>query len=109
MRKFMLGAALASFVALGGCTSTGGLNTALIAQDAQAVCNFVPTADSIAAVLTANPLVGTAEDVAAIICAAVTSTTPAASAKLRATAPGTTISKTVTINGQSVTITGTFQ
>jgi hypothetical protein len=107
MRKLMLGVAAAAFAALGGCATTtgsGGISLADVETDAKAICSFDPTAAAIANVLSADPDVAVAEDVAQIICAAVTAT-PAQSARLGA-AP--TVTKTIVVNGKTVTITGSF-
>lgn len=109
MRKFMLGAALAFFLAAGGCatSSTSGttITVAGVQAAAQTACGFLPTATSVASLLTANPAVATAEAVAAIICGAVTAATPLASGKLGATP---TVTTTVVVNGKAVVITGAF-
>jgi hypothetical protein len=108
MRKLMLAGALGC--ALGACTTTSGIgtiSTADVVSAAQAACSFEPTAATIAAILSANPVVATAADVAQIICAAVTAmpAAPAQSGKLAATQ---TVTKVIIVNGHQVTITGTL-
>jgi hypothetical protein len=107
MRKLMLAGALGC--ALGACTTTsgiGGITTADVMSAAQTACNFEPSAATIAGILSANPAVATAADVAQIICAAVTAAAPAAqSGKLAA---AQSVTKVITVNGHQVTITGTL-
>jgi hypothetical protein len=108
MRKFMLAGALCC--ALGACTTISGIGTittAGVVSAAQTACNFEPTAATIAGILSANPAVATAADVAQIICAAVTAmpTAPAQSGKLSATQ---SVTKVITVDGHQVTITGTL-
>jgi hypothetical protein len=106
MRKFMLGAAMAAFIGLGGCATTSGtIAVASVQTAAQTACGFLPTAASVASLLTANPAVATAEAVAAIICGAVAAVPPPAAGKLRGTP---TVTTTVVVNGKPVVITGTF-
>jgi uncharacterized Zn-binding protein involved in type VI secretion len=109
MRKLMLGAAAAACAALGGCAtigSSGGITISDVETDAKAICSFDPTAAAIANVLSAAPGVAVAEDVAQIICAAVTTAAaPAQSARLGASQ---TVTRTITVNGKPVTITGSF-
>jgi hypothetical protein len=108
MRKLMLAGALGC--ALGACTTTSGIGTiatADVVSAAQTVCNFAPTAATIAGILSANPAVATAADVAQIICAAVTAM-PGAPAQVGKLAATQTMTKSVTVNGHQVTITGTL-
>jgi len=107
MRKLMLGTALSAFITLGGCTTNGtqpagGITIQDVQNAAVAACSFLPTAASIASLLTANPAVATASQVAALICEAVTAKPPA-SAKLRG--PNAI---TVVVNGKTVKIEGEF-
>jgi len=108
MRKLSFGAAaVASLLSVGGCATmsgSGGISTAEVEADAKLICSFDPTAAAVANVLSAAPDVALAENVAQIICAAVTAA-PAASGKF-ADAPN--VRKTITVNGKPVTITGTF-
>jgi len=103
MRKLMLGAAAAAFLAVGGCATTtgsGGITTADVQNAAVTACSFLPTAATIASILSANPAIATASQVAALICAAVTGKQ---SVELRgASAP------VIVVNGVPVTIEGTF-
>jgi hypothetical protein len=106
MRKFMLStAALAASMALAACATTGSGD--ITVQDVQgaavAACSYLPTAASVASLLNANGAIMTAEAIAQVICAAVTTTQ---SAKLRG-APGP-VTVTVQINGKPVTVTGSF-
>lgn len=85
MRKFMLGTALAAFLAAGGCATTS--NTDIVSEVqtiTTAACSFVPTADTIVALFGSSPALATAEAVAGAICAAVT---PKSAALKRGTAP----------------------
>lgn len=105
MHKLMLGVAAAS-LALGGCATITGGNGPTIAQvegAAVALCSYLPTAASVAALLDANAAIMTAEAIAQIVCAAVGPTPVAQSGKLGATAPVTVI-----VNGKPVTISGSF-
>jgi len=106
MRTFLHATLLASLAAAGGCatiTAAGGPTVADVEGAAVALCSYLPTADSVAALLSANGAILTAEAIAQVICAAVGSPPPVQSARLRATAP-----VTVMINGKPVTITGSF-
>ena len=78
MRKLFLSCTFA--VALAGCTAIGGgpLNLqdfiAQVQTTTSAVCSFLPTAETIAAIVaTGNPIVTTAAAVADAICKSVTS------------------------------------
>jgi len=105
MHKFMLGATLMS-VALGGCaTTSGGLGptAAQVEGAAVALCSYLPSAVSVAALLNANGAIMTAEAIARVVCAAVGTAPAVQSAKLRAIAP-----VTVVINGKQVAVTGSF-
>jgi hypothetical protein len=105
-KRLVLGAAMASFVLTGGCaTISGGLcpTAAQVEGAAVALCSFLPTAASVAALLNANGAIMTAEAIAQIICAAVGPAPTTQSAKPKAAAP-----VTVTINGQPVAVTGSF-
>lgn len=101
MRKFLLMAPVVGALSLGGCGTTGNtpadIQQLILQVQAAAVqvCSFLPTAETITAIISAgNPVVGTATAVANAICAAVT----AKSARLGETAPQ--------VNG--VPIHGTF-
>lgn len=81
------------------------ITAASVQQAAQAACGFLPTASTVAGILTADPAVATAEAVAGIICGAVTaqvSTTQGAVLR------GGPVSLTAVVNGQSVKISGSF-
>lgn len=102
MRRLFLVPALAA--ALAACTTSGPISTATVASvqsAAVAACNFLPDASTITNILTANPAAATAENIAAIICSAITGQ-PAGGVKRRATAP------TVVVNGQTIPVTGHF-
>ena len=82
MKNILIAIVLGFSMALGGCASTGGVPTqtqadieALIAQVqsyTRTACGFVPTAASIAAILSGgNPGVIAATSIAQAICAAV--------------------------------------
>lgn len=105
MHKLILGAVAAS-LALGGCATTSGGAGPTIAQvegAAVALCSYLPTASSVAALLNANGAIMTAEAIAQIVCAAVGPAPATQSGKLGAAA-----SVTVAINGTPVTVTGSF-
>jgi hypothetical protein len=101
MRKLTLGAATALSLFGAGCaTITGGISVADVQTDAVAACKFLPDAAAVAALLSADPAVTTAEAIAKIICSAVTGS---ASAGLRGAA-----APVVVVNGQTIPITGHF-
>jgi hypothetical protein len=99
VKKYLVLAALAA--SLGGCATTGNQVSFIqqIESAAVAACGFLPTAATITALLTTNPAFATAEEVASIICKAVT---PATSGKLGAAVP------TVIRGGKTIEIHGTF-
>ncbi len=107
MRKFMLGAALASFFTVGGCASISPNGTITLTPTGQTVVNDIKGACSVAADLTAItaliatfPIGTTAAAIAQAFCATVNSVP--VSAKLKAT-PGTP--NAVEINGVVVPYT----
>ena len=74
---------LVLFLTLGGCTTTGGVSPDAkafleqVRQSAVAVCGFLPTIDTVAAIIaTGNPIVATVSGLANAICAAVTALPP---------------------------------
>ena len=76
MRRLFLAAVAAA--SLGGCASTAGTPVDLASFIAQvqattsAVCSFLPTAETVAGIIsTGNPIVTTAGAVANAICAAI--------------------------------------
>ena len=90
MRKLMLGAALASFFAVGGCASISPNGTITLTPTGQTVVNDIKGACSIAADLTAItaliatfPIGTAAEAIAQAFCATVNAVP--VSAKLKAT------------------------
>jgi hypothetical protein len=107
MRKFMLGVALVSFAALGGCASISSNGTITLTPTGQTVVNDIKGACSVAADLTAVtalistfPLGTTAAAIAQAFCAAVNQVP--LNAKLKAT-PATP--NAVEINGVVVPYT----
>lgn len=81
--KFLQAIALTGALLLGGCATTGSPSTAdIIAQVRQAAvatCGFLPTIETVAAIIAAgNPTVVIAGTVASAICSAVTASTPLA-------------------------------
>jgi len=106
MRNIMRSVILASFVAAGGCATTSGTDGPTAAEvegAAVALCSYLPTAASVAALLNANGAIMTAEAIAEVICAAVGPPPAKQSVRLKATGP-----VKVVINGQTVVITGAF-
>jgi hypothetical protein len=107
MRKLMLGAAMAVFVAIGGCATVNSNGTITLTPTGQTVVNDIKTACNVAADLTAvTSLIGTfpAGTTAAAIAAAFCQTVNAVplSAKLKATP---TTPNAVQINGVIVPYT----
>ena len=100
MRQFMLGAALAVFVAAGGCTTTSNGNLTLtptgqtVVNDIKAACNVAADLTAITALIATFPAGTTAEAIAAAFCQAVNAVP--LSAKLKATPA---IPNAVEING----------
>jgi hypothetical protein len=91
MKKILLAAAAAWAVSLGGCTTTGTFDLATFVSQVQsttnAVCAFIPTAETVANIVaTGNPIVATADAVANAICDAVR---PKTTGRLRAPGPPT--------------------
>lgn len=83
MKKIFIVASLASFAALGGCSSTSTISSNIIAiesevqADANLVCGFVPTIATIASfVPIASSVVPAAASIAESICAAVAAAPP---------------------------------
>lgn len=79
MRKLLLAASAAFAMSLGGCATTGNGTfdlasfIASVQADTNLVCAFIPTAETVANIVsTGNPIVATAGAVANAICAAVT-------------------------------------
>jgi hypothetical protein len=68
--KFVKSLLLLSAFALAGCATTGGTTITVAQVEAAAVtaCSFLPTAATVAALITANPNVATAEQLAAALC-----------------------------------------
>ena len=117
MKKAILAAGALS-LALAGCQSSGnGLNTpsvnvASLIQDAQIAaelaCSVAPTALTITAILTANPAVGTANQIASLVCAKVGATNaPKASRNVAAARKGVRDYGTIIVKGHSVHVEGT--
>lgn len=107
MRKFMLGATLAAFLAAGGCASVSSNGTITLTPAGQTVVNDIKGACNIAADLTAiTALIGTfpigttAEAIATAFCQSVNAVP--LSAKLKATP---TTPNAVEINGVIVPYT----
>jgi cellobiose-specific phosphotransferase system component IIC len=92
MRKFMLAIVLSTATALAGCaTGVNTISNTTVQQDAQALCNWLPAAGDIAAVIASlvsgGAIAVTATTVAQAICTAVEQAEqvpPTASARLRA-------------------------
>ncbi len=105
MRKLLLAPALAGAVVLSACATagTGSVTIQDVQNAAVAACSFLPTADSVAALLNANGAIMTAAAIAKLICAAIT---PAHAGRMKA-APGP-ITVTVTVGGRPIAVTGSF-
>lgn len=75
-KSIILVSACAAAIALGGCTSTGGINTAQIAaiqNAAKAACGYLPTVETVANILASNnAILAPAASIAQTICNAVT-------------------------------------
>lgn len=80
MRNILAALALTGAVTLGGCAGTLPVlqdptvqNTITNIQSLTAsVCGFLPAAETVAGILSTNPVVGTAEAIAETICGVVT-------------------------------------
>ncbi len=92
MKKFLIIAGLASFAALGGCSSTSTLSASVAAveaevqADANLVCGFVPTAATIASFIPGGSAIApAAASIAESICGAIAQAPPVtvASARLK--------------------------
>jgi hypothetical protein len=90
MKKFFLVAGLASFAALGGCSSTGSLSSTVSAfelavqNDANVVCGFIPTVATIASLVpAAGAIVADAASIAQAACDAIKAAPPVAVASAR--------------------------
>ena len=91
LRTLKFALPLAGMIALGGCGTTGGLSAPTIAQvqaAAVAACSFLPTATTVAQIISAgNPLVTTAGAIAQAICSALATSSVKSSARLHAVQP----------------------
>ncbi len=79
MKKLLLAIPLAAALTFGGCATTGGNVNVIeqVRQAAVAVCGFLPTVETVAAILASgNPIVATASGIANAICDAVTHLPP---------------------------------
>jgi hypothetical protein len=91
MHKLLFTIPLIAGLSLGGCATTStpfDLNSfiAQVQTDTNAVCAFIPTAETVANIVaTGNPIVATAGAVANAICAAVAP--PKTAGRLGATVP----------------------
>jgi hypothetical protein len=82
MKNLLLSAIVAASVGLGGCSTTGtppitNINSfiAQVQSTAVAVCAFLPTAGTVAEIITlGNPLVSTVDQIVSSICTAVATT-----------------------------------
>ncbi len=80
MRTTLLTLPLLAALTLGGCATNagGGFDISAVQNATVAACRFLPTASTVANIIAAgNPLLATAEAIAAAICAAVLPTAPA--------------------------------
>lgn len=112
MKKILIAVALAASLGLSACattggTATGGITVAQVQGAVVAACSFLPTAASVVAMITASPLVATADGIATIICSAITAIPPASSAQLKAV-PGPYAVNVIAPNGATVTVSGSF-
>ena len=118
MKNALLAGALSCALATAGCQSTGGngfntpsINTASLIQDAQLAaelaCSVAPTALTIAAILSANPAIATANQIAGLVCSKVASTQPKASKRLADARKGVRNYGTIVVNGKTIAIEGT--
>jgi hypothetical protein len=105
---FFIGTACLALAACGTNPFTGlPITAASVDAAAKQACGFLPTASTVARILTANPAVATAEEVAGIICGAVTAAPATQGARLKAS--GASVSVTAIVSGVPVKISGTFQ
>jgi hypothetical protein len=101
--------ATASALLLGGCnSSTPNISITGIIDDAQKVCSFVPTAESVVAVIAAaNPVATTVGAVVNTICDGLKSwQANQVAGGLKAVAPGSKVTYHMVIGGKDVLITG---
>ncbi len=112
MKKLLVAAAatLAAFLPLAarqirwiGVTTIGGISVADVQNDAVAICSYLPTASTVANIVSANnPAVVTAEAVAAAICGAVAPPKAARYRASKAALPFVYIPPSVQIQGNFV-------
>jgi len=89
LRKALLAVPLVGLLSLGGCATTGSNVSENVSavieqvrQVAVATCGFLPTVETVAAIISAgNPLVSGASAIATAICAAVSSIPPRTAGK----------------------------
>lgn len=103
LRSLPVAAVVAASIA--SCTTTGNGPAVTIAEvqnAAVAACSFLPDAATITNILTASPVAATAENIAAIVCSAVTGRAAAAALPRPGAAPS------VVVNGVTIPVAGHF-
>lgn len=88
--------------------SAPSIDVSTVIQDAKLACAFVPTAATVASLISANPNVATAEQVAATICQAIGNASPAPSAGAAPASDADHLITKVVVNGKEVDIIGHY-
>ena len=107
MKKYLMSAALAACIGLGGCVTTDQVNSEVtdIQQAAVAACGFLPSVSTVAAIIgvwtNTTPAIDLATAIAASICGSVTP---------KSLRRGAVVSTPVYVapNGQVIAIQGKF-
>jgi hypothetical protein len=79
LRRLILAAPLVGILSLSGCATTGSNGQVIdqVRQVAVVTCGFLPTVETVAAIISAgNPLISGVSTIASAICAAVTALPP---------------------------------
>lgn len=100
-------AVIASAAILGGC-SKSDVSIAAVVEGAQNVCKFVPSVESVVAVLSADPTIATAEAAIGVICSGFNAwavNQPATTLSAKAASKEDIIFNTL-VNGKTISVTG---
>ena len=109
MRKLALALFGSTFLLLGGCATTGGINNTAIQQLAVQICGFLPTAIQIANLVIPGTLTSDPATIATAICAAVAPPVPpAALKKLKVYRLGVPVNTQVQVGGIIYSVSGYF-